>query len=112
MISRSDWGTINFEAAKVDINSVLSIARDLSDLPLQHLTDADAQAITNYIPPLVTHFQTISDFSLEEGGDPDSAENKLCQQLHNTAEEFILVSTLWSRFWRISVEISRIISKS
>ena len=87
MISRRDWGTINFETAKADINSVLSIAKDLSDLPLQHLTDASAQTIINHIPPLVEHFEEINEFSLEEG-DPSNRRDNLCRELHEAVERF------------------------
>ena len=47
---RDDWGPINFEEARADIDLALSMATDLIDLPLEYLTDAAAQQIINHIP--------------------------------------------------------------
>ena len=47
----NEWGAINFESAEQDIRLVLDIARDLSELPLDYLTDNAAQQISQAIPP-------------------------------------------------------------
>lgn len=85
LISRQDWGSINFENARADIDLALSIATDLLDLPLQYLTDTAAQNIAISIPPVTQYLEEINAFSLE-GGDPGTRRDNICVGLHNAVE--------------------------
>ncbi len=89
---RDDWGPINFEEARADINLALSMATDLLDLPLEYLTDAAAQQIIQHIPGVVTELEGINQFSLE-GGDPGSRRDNLCSSLHAQVEALHVVAS-------------------
>ncbi len=80
----NEWGTINFESAKKDIRLVLDIARDLSELPLDYLTDNAAQQITQAVPPVTDHLRSIDEFTLQ--GDPTGTRDSLTNGLRNVAE--------------------------
>ncbi|MDE0399359.1 MAG: hypothetical protein OXL96_16305 [Candidatus Poribacteria bacterium] len=85
LISRKDWGSINFEGARADINLALSMATDLINLPLEYLTDTTAQEIINHVPGVVGELEQINQFSLEEG-DPSNRRDNLCHSLHSQVE--------------------------
>lgn len=89
----NEWGTINFESASDDIALVLSIAQDLSGLPLQYLTDNAAQQITQSIPPVVDHLNSINEFTLEQGGNPTGTRESLSNGLHQVAEHLNTTSS-------------------
>ena len=87
LISREEWGTeITFEKALPDIDLVLSIARDLSDLPLEYLTEEVATQLIQRIPSAGQWLTEIDDFSIRGGGDPESGRDSLCSELHQEAE--------------------------
>ena len=89
---QQDWGSINFEKARADIDSILDITRDLLNLPLQYLTDTAAQQIAEHIPSVVEHLAEINKFSLEEG-DPAARRDQLCHRLHHYVEAFNAVAS-------------------
>ena len=82
---QQEWGSINFEEVRADIDLALSIATDLLDLPLQYLTDTVAQEIITHIPQVVSRLEEINTFSLE-GRDPANRRNELCYSLHSEVE--------------------------
>lgn len=93
LISRRDeWGPINFEEARPDIDLTLSMAIDLLDLPLQYLTDATAQQIIDHIPGVATDLEGINQFSVEEGDSANRRDN-LCSSLHTQVEAFHVVAS-------------------
>lgn len=87
----SEWGTIDFESAERDINLVLDIGQDLSDLPLEYLSDNAAQQINGAIPQVTNYLQSIVQFTLE--GDPTGNRNRLSQEFHNVAENLHAISS-------------------
>ena len=88
LMSRSDWGPINFESARSDIETALSIAGDLAGMPLEELTDHDAQQIQGYIPAVVQTLEQIDGFSIISGGSPQDNKDNICNQLRKTVERF------------------------
>lgn len=94
LISRKDdWGPINFEEARPDIDLALSMATDLLNLPLQYLIDGTAQQIVDNIPQVVARLEEINEFSLVEGGDPGSRRDHLCRYLRSEVESLYTVAS-------------------
>ena len=87
LISNPDWGTINFESARQDIEAALNIARDLSDLPLGELADVDIQNIQRSIPQVCEVLVRIDEFSISSGGTPTDQRDEICEGLHRAVEE-------------------------
>lgn len=88
LVSRSqDWGPINFEKAQPDIDLALSIGRDLSDLPVEFLTENVASQIISYVPEVAQCLDEIDEFSIEGGGDPGSNRDELCDRLRQCTEQ-------------------------
>ena len=85
LISRPEWGTIGFEMAGEDIEMVFSIATDLTELPLQHLTENAIQTIIDCLPVVTEQLQSIDNFDLT--GDAGSIRDQISQNLHSAAEQ-------------------------
>ena len=86
LIRRAGWGDIDFQNASADIEQVLSIATDLTDLPLEYLTDNTIQNILAQIPPVVNELNQIDNFNLLAGGEPGPRRDGIAQNLHNAVE--------------------------
>ena len=86
LLSRPDWGEINFESARPDIQAALSIAKDLSVLPLEELTGIAAQEIHGSISPVAQTLEEINEFSIASSGSPPQNRDELCDRLHNAVE--------------------------
>ena len=88
LVSRPDeWGPINFEKAWPDIELALSIGRDLSELPVEYLTEKTAKHLISLIPGASQWLKEIDDFSIEGGGDPGTNRDELCASLHQDLEQ-------------------------
>lgn len=87
-VSRPDeWGRINFEKARPDIDLALSIGRDLLELPVEFLTDNAAFQMISLIPNVAQLLDRIDEFSIEGRGDPGSNRDQLCAELHQATEQ-------------------------
>ncbi len=93
LIRRSDWGTITFKIASQDIELALSIASDLSAMPLMYLTDQAAQDIMAQIPHVSTHLQLIDEFKLE--GDASKNRNNIAAHLKNAVAALHTAASQW-----------------
>ena len=45
LICKPEWGEINFERIRAEIDEALSIAKDLANLPLEEIPETNAQQI-------------------------------------------------------------------
>jgi len=86
LVNRPEWGTINFEDARPDVETALSISKDLASLPLEELTDGTAGEIQGAIPAVAQSLELIDDFSITSGGSPRDNRENICNQLHNAIE--------------------------
>ena len=87
LIERREWGAINFNQVKSDIESVLYLATVLSDLPIEHLPNTVATGISDQIPAVIDQLTRINEFSIEVGGDPKNQRDDICNNLVHAAEE-------------------------
>jgi len=84
LVSRAEWGTIDFEKAEEDIERVISITADLSELPLEYLTENAIQNITSNLPSVTEYLNQIDEFDLT--GDAGSRRDNISENLRNAAE--------------------------
>ena len=93
LLTRDEWGTrITFEKAWPDIDLVLSLARDLYDLPLEFLTEEVAAQLIDLIPSAGQWLKEIDEFQITGGGDPESTRDGLCVDLHQATEQLQAVA--------------------
>ena len=74
LVTRPEWGEIDFKEAEANIDLALSIATDLSELPLEYLTVKVAQEIQNVIPDVSKCLRQIDTFSIRDAGDVASTQ--------------------------------------
>ena len=85
LISRVEWGAINFQTASEDIEIVFSIATDLSEMPLQFLTDNVVTKIFSQIPSVVKPLSYIDNFDLSK--EPGTRRDAIAKLLKSAAEQ-------------------------
>lgn len=90
---REDWGAIMFDSAAQDIGTALSIALDLSAMPLIHLTDKAAQDISNAIPNVATYLKQIDEFKLQ--GDAERNRDGIAANLKNAVAQLHTEASQW-----------------
>lgn len=90
---RDDWGAITFDSAAQDIKTALSIALDLSAMPLIHITDQAAQDIRDAIPNVATSLEQIDDFKLQ--GDAERNRDDIAANLKNAVAQLHTVASQW-----------------
>ncbi|QNU15316.1 hypothetical protein [Thermomonas sp. XSG] len=95
LVSRSDWGAINFSTAATDIDAIFEIASLLNDLPIERLPANAISTIASALDSAATWLERNNQFDLTNGGTPGSRDeivNNLKAQhenLYSTAHNWI-----------------------
>ena len=90
LIAKPEWGTVTFLNAKNDIETILATARDLDALPLEHLTNNQARAISRQIESCSNILQTVAEFSVDEGGYvPSHRRDEIANEVGSAAETLL-----------------------
>ena len=93
LIQRRSWGDITFETARRDIELVLAVGRDLSQMPLEYLTEQAATSIRDVLPEVAGVLQEIDQFTLE--GDVSSNRDHLMSRMRAAAENLHRETAPW-----------------
>ncbi len=93
LIRRPNWGELTFERAEQDIELALSIAADLSSMPLSYLTNQAAQEITQYIPNVSTLLKQIHNFNLQ--GSASRKRNEIAANLQDAVASLHTAASVW-----------------
>lgn len=97
LISRPEWGTINFKNAETDINRIISILEIIRVLPMDYLTDNVTERIRSSVKPLKPVFEKIDKFTLEQSNSNGNRVEAMAE-LRNLTDPFIEVTTPWIPF--------------
>jgi len=87
LISRSEWGEINFQNALHDFDNIYKILKELKDLPLQHLSDRIFSQLHGYITQIQNLFKEINDFHIRQEN-PIAIRDNLLNQIQKLANDF------------------------
>ena len=99
LISRTnDWGPINFEPARADIEGVFAVLGHLSDLPVQYLSDNATTEIQNATSEAGDTLREIDNFNIEQAGNASEVRDNLVAEIHNRADALYEVSARWIAF--------------
>ena len=88
LVDRPEWGTINFEQAREDIDTVISLSEELANLPTKLLTDTKGGQLYNAMEAVYKCLRDIDRFSIENDARPSERRDSLCYELARTAEDF------------------------
>jgi hypothetical protein len=97
LLHRPNWGSINFEAAQLDLNRFFTIVNQLSIMPLEYLSDNAVSSMVNSFTPVLQVINQIDAFKLE-GGDPASRRQQIISNLHTHIDLFYTQSSPWIPF--------------
>lgn len=80
LIANPDWGKVNFESARGDLNTAFSIANQLKNLPVELLPDQEFNPLIQVLTAVATRIDIIRKFSIEQGN-AAQARDQLVNQL-------------------------------
>lgn len=95
LIRRSGWGELNFDQAADDVASVIRMAQDIIEMPVDLLPDTVIDQGTQATTALLPQLQNLANFSIMQGGDPTQRKNSLITQLHSATDFFEKSVGLW-----------------
>lgn len=97
LIGRAGWGSITFDGAEHDFSRIFSIAKHLSVLPTDQLTDNAITDIQARLTEVNKFLKAVDSFSLEQQN-PTQARNTLVTQIHSVADQFYASASQWIPF--------------
>ena len=97
IVSRTEWGSINFEDAREDLNRIFAIINHLNILPLEYLTDAAVKQINQALNQVNDVLKRLDEFSLDQGT-PTQIRDVLINDIHGQADNFYTIATPWIPF--------------
>jgi hypothetical protein len=94
LIYNSNWGSINFEQAKKELEKLFSMLNHLKILPIELLPEDVANQILNQGTPVLQTIEQIRKFSVEQAN-PVNVKNNLISSLTNQINDFYKVTQIW-----------------
>jgi hypothetical protein len=97
LVTRPEWGAINFITAEKDLQRIFSIAQMLEALPLDSLSDNIADKISESLSRAKPYLDSINKFTIEQSNAPQT-RNTLVDQVHAATNNILEVVTPWIPF--------------
>jgi len=97
LVSRPEWGTINFTNAEQDLERIFSLLNYLSVLPLEYLTDQSTNQIKSQIDQTRPHLEQIDKFNIEQPN-PTQTRDELITKIHQAADNLYTNAAAWIPF--------------
>ena len=97
LVTRPEWGAINFMAAEKDLQKIFSVVQMLESLPLDCLSDSVADRIRDSLSRSRPCLDSINKFTIERDNAPQT-RNQLVQQAHAATDNILEVVTQWIPF--------------
>ena len=97
LITRTEWGTINFENSRPDFDRIHDIVNYLKVLPLDVLTIQALTDIKNEISSTNNLFKQINEFSIETGT-PAPQRDQFINQIQAQADSLYTQASPWIPF--------------
>ena len=87
LVDRPEWGTINFEQSREDIDVVISLSQELENLPTSLLTEMRGSQLYNAMAAAYKCLKEIDRFSIENDARPSERRDHLCNKLERAADD-------------------------
>lgn len=98
LVTRADWGVINFDAAQRDFQRIFFVANHLSVLPLDYLPDSAAEEIRNVLRDVKGKLTEVDNFRIDQGGEPTARRTSHVSQIHVLADRLFQNTASWLPF--------------
>jgi hypothetical protein len=97
IVSHPDWGKINFESGRDDLDRMQSILNHFKVLPLASLPDSVLVELIQVATPVKEALDQFSDFTIEQQ-DPSQVRLNILRNLKLVVDQLYLKSHLWIPF--------------
>ena len=97
LIYDKDWGSINFEAAKPDLERLYSLCNHFKVLPLNHLPEDIATQINNEISPAFQTVTNIREFKIEQEN-PSAIMDQYVKAVTTGVDKFYKFSHIYAPY--------------
>lgn len=95
LVRHANWGTINFDKAKPDLERLFAIIRPLETLPLEIVPQDVAETINSYLINSKYTIEKIRSFSIEKGDSPASQRDSMCTDFTREVDQLFAILTPW-----------------
>jgi hypothetical protein len=97
LVSNVNWGTINFEAARTDLNLLFNLCNHIIALPISILPNSVADAFSASITQAGQTIQLIRTFDIESAS-PTGQRDQIIAQVKQFAEHLLVTTQSWIHF--------------
>jgi len=97
LVSNPNWGTINFEAARGDLELLFSLCSHIKQLPIEILPDATANTFITSLTQAGKTVESIRNFNIENGN-PTGTRDQIIGQVKTHAEHLLTTTQGWIPF--------------
>jgi len=97
LLSRPEWGAVNFDGASHDLERLKSTLSYLKILPLEALPDQAVNSITQSINQVTPILDQIDKFNITTGN-PAGTRDGIQSQLHTQVDNFYTQASAWVPF--------------
>ena len=94
LISNEKWGSINFEAAKPDLERLYSLCNHFKTLPINQLPENIAEQIFKAANPIKNTIHKIRQFTIEQSN-PSGVRDNYVQEVKNNVDNFYMSAHLY-----------------
>jgi hypothetical protein len=92
LLVNRDWGTINFEGCRPELQRTFDMLNELKILPVVLMPEPSLQTIIGHATPVRDTIKQIKAFSIEGQGNPAGARDGLVTQLKQQSDAFFTVA--------------------
>ena len=86
LVSRPDWGPIDFQDCREVFEDGIALVRPLQDLPLRLLPENVARSLADAVNAFAEHLKLINDFRINSGGDPNQRRGELANAVRGLVD--------------------------
>lgn len=97
LISNPNWGSINFQAAKPDLELLFNLCNHLKVLPVEIVPEAIADSFVASINQAMTTIASIKNFKIEDGN-PTGNRDQIVANVKANAEQLLITTQGWIAF--------------
>lgn len=98
LISRVEWGTIDFKDASKDIDAIYEVVELLRGLPLDRLPPNAIDAIATSLQRALVWIERANNFDIQQEGTPAAVRNEIVNNLRAHQDDLYNNSHLWIPF--------------
>lgn len=98
LVSNPGWGTINFEAARVDLDLLFGLCAHIKELPISLLPNTVGDQFIASMTQAGRTVERMRTFNIETAGNPTGVRDEIVNQVKAHAEHLLTTTQGWIAF--------------